>query len=258
MQYFGFDRPSFLSDYFGFGLSVFDPVSLFAGGKQGVLYDPSKLASLWQNAERTIPVTANGDPVGCVDDLSGNGNHAKQAVSAARPVYKTDGILHWLEFDGVDDDLLTNYNKLSTETTKASVYLVIDLLMGSNEGYILNSDGSNGNTSTHGFSVLRKSASEVRFSIGGNPNSINPDNSKHIYSAVFDKTNNTGFIRIQDTETSIVVGDYSSQQNLLIGSRVGGANGKFNLYSLVVLDRLYDDRNGDLRKYIAKKTGVVL
>ena len=89
----------------GFGSSVFDPVTLFAGGKQGVWYDPSKLSSLWQNAARTIPVMADGDPVGCIDDLSGNNNHAVQTTSAARPIYRTDGILHWIEDDGVDDSL---------------------------------------------------------------------------------------------------------------------------------------------------------
>ncbi|PJK29972.1 hypothetical protein [Minwuia thermotolerans] len=33
------------------------------------------------------------------------GNHATQSTSAARPVYKTSGGLHWLQFDGVDDFL---------------------------------------------------------------------------------------------------------------------------------------------------------
>lgn len=92
--------------YFGNSLvwDSFDPVTLFAGGKQGVLYDPSKLSSLWQNAARTIPVTADGDPVGCMDDLSGNGNHASQSVSAARPAYQTAN----MHLDGVDDFLLSS------------------------------------------------------------------------------------------------------------------------------------------------------
>lgn len=33
------------------------------------------------------------------------GNHVSQSVAASRPVYRTDGALHWLEFDGVDDEL---------------------------------------------------------------------------------------------------------------------------------------------------------
>lgn len=91
MQYFGFDRPSFQSDYFGFDLSGFDPdadiLAAFSGGKQGVFYKILPI-HLWQNAARTIPVTQDSDPVGCVDDLSGNGNHATQTVSAARPIYQ--------------------------------------------------------------------------------------------------------------------------------------------------------------------------
>lgn len=105
MQYFGFDRPSFGIKTFGFGSSEFSPLDLFAGGKQGVWFDPSDKLTLFQDAAGTIPVTKDGDPVALMRDKSGNGNHAKQTVSASRPIYKTDGILHWLNFDGVDDDL---------------------------------------------------------------------------------------------------------------------------------------------------------
>ena len=38
------------------------------------------------------------------------GKHARQTLAAARPTYRTDGILHWLEFDGVDDALATGGN----------------------------------------------------------------------------------------------------------------------------------------------------
>lgn len=102
MQYFGFDRPSFGIKTYGFGAN-FDPMTLFAGGKQGVWYDPSDKSTLYQDAAGTVPVTKDGDPVALMRDKSGNGNHAVQTTSAARPVYKTDGILHWLRFDGIDD-----------------------------------------------------------------------------------------------------------------------------------------------------------
>jgi hypothetical protein len=103
MQYFGFDRPSFGIKTFGFGSSEFSPLELFAGGKQGVWYDPSDKSTLFQDVAGTVPVTKDGDPVALMRDKSGNNNHATQTVSTARPVYKTDGILHWLTFDGVDD-----------------------------------------------------------------------------------------------------------------------------------------------------------
>ena len=103
MQYFGFDRPSFAFKTYGFGSSEFSPLDLFAGGKQGVWYDPSDKSTLFQDVAGAVPVTKDGDPVALMRDKSGNGNHATVTVSTARPIYKTDGILHWLAFDGVDD-----------------------------------------------------------------------------------------------------------------------------------------------------------
>jgi hypothetical protein len=84
------------------------PYTLYSNGEQGAWYDPSDLSTLFQDAAGTIPVTADGDPVGLILDKSGNGNHASQAISSARPIYRTDGTLHWLEFDGVDDRLTSN------------------------------------------------------------------------------------------------------------------------------------------------------
>lgn len=89
----------------GGGAPAFTPAALFADGQQGVWYEP-KPEYLFQDAAGTVPVTADGDPVGYMQDLSGNGNHATQSTSAARPVYHTDGVLHWLAPDGVDDFLL--------------------------------------------------------------------------------------------------------------------------------------------------------
>lgn len=89
---------------------VFNPISLFKGGAQGVWYDPSDLSTLFQDAEGTIPVTADGDPVGLMLDKSGNDNPATQSISTSRPTYRTDGVLHWMEFDGVDDHMrVSNY-----------------------------------------------------------------------------------------------------------------------------------------------------
>lgn len=107
MRYLGFDKPSFSFKTFGFGSSDDAIKALFAGGKQGVWYDPSDLSTMFKDAAGTQPVTANGDPVGLIKDKSGNGNHATQILSAARPIYRTNGILHWLQFDGVDDKLGT-------------------------------------------------------------------------------------------------------------------------------------------------------
>jgi hypothetical protein len=88
------------------GAPAFDPASLFTGGYVGGWYDPSDLSTLWQDSARTTPVTADGDPVWVIDDKSGTGNHLPAFGSSARPVYRTSGGLHWLEFDGVDDRMI--------------------------------------------------------------------------------------------------------------------------------------------------------
>lgn len=82
-------------------------LGLFDNGEQGARYAPYDLSSMFQDAAGTIPVTADGDPVGLMLDKSGNGNHASQSTAPARPLYKTDGTLHWIEFDGVDDFMVT-------------------------------------------------------------------------------------------------------------------------------------------------------
>jgi hypothetical protein len=64
---------------------AFTPAALFASGEQGVWYDPSDFSTLFQDSAGTIPVTAVEQPVGRMLDLSGRGNHATQATSAARP-----------------------------------------------------------------------------------------------------------------------------------------------------------------------------
>jgi hypothetical protein len=81
---------------------AFSPLDLFGSGEEGAWYDPSDLSTVWQDAAGTTPATA-GDPVGRIDDKSGNGNHATQSTSTARPTLQTSGGLYYLDFDGVDD-----------------------------------------------------------------------------------------------------------------------------------------------------------
>lgn len=72
-------------------------------------YDPSDLGTLWQDSARTIPVTTDGDEVWTVDDKSGNARHLVNAVVGRRPLYRTDGVRRWLEFDGSNDSLKASF-----------------------------------------------------------------------------------------------------------------------------------------------------
>jgi len=80
-----------------FGFQNTDAVALTVDGsithlfpttaERGVAWDLDQIGTLWQNSAGTTPVTAYGDPVGKVDDVSGNGNHLMQATNARRPTY---------------------------------------------------------------------------------------------------------------------------------------------------------------------------
>ena len=95
-----------------------------------------------------MPVTADGDPVGLMIDQSGNGNHATQSVSGRRPVYRTDGVLHFLEFDGIDDNLDFSISDRKSDmyvgiVHKATGSLQYGLLGGSSNSRIILSLGTN-------------------------------------------------------------------------------------------------------------------
>lgn len=86
--------------------SAFTPASLFAGGVQGAWYDPSDIATLFQDSAGTMPAVVD-QPVGRMNDKSGNGLHMFQPTAAMRPILRQAGGLSWLEFDGANDGMET-------------------------------------------------------------------------------------------------------------------------------------------------------
>lgn len=82
------------------------PATLFDDNQYGVWFDPSDISTLFQDVAGTIPVTTDGQPVALMLDKSGNDFHAKQTNNSYRPLYKTNGNLHWLQFDGSNDHLI--------------------------------------------------------------------------------------------------------------------------------------------------------
>ena len=116
--HFGGRGPGHMSRSMG-GLN---PLSLFAGGLKGVWYDPSDLATVWQDSGRTTPGVV-GQPVGCIDDKSGNGYNAIQATAGSRPILRNSGTLYWLEFDGVDDFLASNATVDLTASNEVSAFI---------------------------------------------------------------------------------------------------------------------------------------
>lgn len=80
---------------------------LFEDGQAGVYFDPSDLATLYQDTAGATAVAAHGDPVGLVVPKAGASHVIRQATAGKRPLYKTSAGKHFLDFDGVDDFLAT-------------------------------------------------------------------------------------------------------------------------------------------------------
>lgn len=81
-----------------------NPASLPAGTvKQWYQAD----GALWKDTARTIPATADADPVAAWDDSSGNAFHVTQATPSACPTLKlaVRAGRNVVRFDGVDDNL---------------------------------------------------------------------------------------------------------------------------------------------------------
>ena len=91
----------------GFAPSLLSQAMRITRTYGGALYAPSVLSSLYQDAAGTLPVTAPGQPVGLMRDLSGNGHHVSQTTTTARPLYQIIGGFPCVVGDGVDDFLRT-------------------------------------------------------------------------------------------------------------------------------------------------------
>lgn len=85
----------------------FSPASLFSSSEKGAWYDPSDLSTMFQDSAGVTPVTAANQQVGLIRDKSGNNNHASQSTAGSRPTLRQFGSLWYLEFDGVNDFLVT-------------------------------------------------------------------------------------------------------------------------------------------------------
>lgn len=96
----------------GEGVAAWSPSAL----SPIAFWDFSDLSTMWQDTAGTTPVTTDGQTVARVDDKSGNGRHITQATALNCPTYRTSGGLHWLEFDGTNDGLMSGNVDLSAST----------------------------------------------------------------------------------------------------------------------------------------------
>lgn len=225
----------------------FSPADLFVGGEQGAWYDPSDLSTMFQDSAGTAPVTADGQPVGKILDKSGRGNHASQATAAARPLYKTDGTYHWLQFDGVDDGIGT-ISKVSASSQNtifvggrwkegANLVTLTDL----GKWAVLTSEGAAGTANSDPESTFRANA----VSVLGSPSTTRGQ----LYTAI-----------ASDTQTKVVTStkaNISSWAKLSITGYGGAYNSAFRCHSLIILGRLATPQEiTDTETWVNGKTGA--
>ena len=181
-------------------------------------------------------------------DKSGNGNHATQTVSTARPIYKTDGILHWLQFDGVDDYL--NLGSIR----KSAWYTVISCKV--TAGITL--FGGRANT------ISRYYLSNSNFGVGLIFETISPSLTSAVMSLEVNDASNVytirsgGAVYLQSTYTGTTqptaAGFLGARNN--VGTADNFSNARF--YGVFAREPLNLSEVLLLEKYLAAKAGVTL
>jgi hypothetical protein len=184
-----------------------------------VWYDPSDISTLWQDSARTTSVTTDADPVGALDDKSGNGRHATQATSGKRPTYKTSqfGSLSALDLDGTDDFL----DATVTLSQPLTWFIVTDLDATATQQHLID-----GNTNRN--TVYVWTDGDFHFYAGSDVDSaLAVDTSPHVIVATF----NGASSKLWVDGGSGVTGDTSTQgisSLLRIGIESGGSSGPVN------------------------------
>lgn len=146
--------------------AAFDPLGAFGSGENGFIFDPSDLSNIFQGiTSGSTAVTADGDPVGYITDLTGNGHHAAApAADTRRATYKTAGGLSWLEFDGSNDRYaVTPGSLLNNKAGCTIVFAGRGAADGAQRTLLLLSTGTNSNFAR----VLFGKNSANQFRMGG-------------------------------------------------------------------------------------------
>jgi len=231
-------------------------------------------ATMFQDSAGTTPVTTDGDPVGKILDKSGRGNHASQATAAKRPLYKTSGGLHWLQFDGVDDRVSSASLDLSGTSTAT---LLLGLLRPNDSGYKMYAEFGPPDTTGGFYFASRSSVSGYEVGLKGSSGqtvAVTDTSAPPITDIAtieldyLQPTNATEIvIRVNGVvESTSQVGQPSAGDGpfgnlaLNVGCRSDGSlpvTG--NIYSMIFLGRTATTQEiTDTETWVADKTGVVL
>jgi hypothetical protein len=231
-------------------------------------YDIYDLSKMWTTSDKTTNVAADGDPVGYIEDSSGNGHDIQQTVLARRFIFRTNGTLNWLEGTAAS---IRGFNTVNTvdmtggNTVTSCLGCSVNNVAG-NDFFIEHS--ANVTTNNGAFIVYYGSNVSYRMGIKGTGTfreiataNIAQPNTRVIVGR--GTLGGTYSIRQNQTETSASLdsgggnfGNYTTYFGFRLGS-LGPVDG--NIYSLFAYT---DIKSGAdltaIEEYIAEKSGVTL
>lgn len=236
-------------------------------------FDPSRSETMFQDEAGANPVSANAQPLGRWGDLSGNGHDLVQATATARPAYRTDGVLHWVEMDGVDDALAT----LPVFNVQNPVTLILGYQMISTVGTSRVNLAEISQTSTNGMSIgIRPNIDRLqyysRMSLNGvaTTNVASPSiwgqHKKHVVTLQATqgqvKARLDG-VQVIDTAQALMGQSIAAQPlRVGVGMVTGSIGGAFRLYGLQLWSSAETqptfDQLTQLEGWMADKIGVPL
>jgi len=229
------------------------------------LYDLSKM---WTTSAKTTNVAADGDPVGYIEDSSGNGHHIQQTTAGKRPIFKTNGTLNWLEGTGVAGAKgLVSVNTINMTATNTAT-ICAGVTRDVNSAHWICEDSANA-TTTNGAAILYSGAfDQHRFGQKGT------GTFREIATAAIASPNTcilvgrgtiggTYSIRANQVETSANTssgaGNFGNHTLYVMSRADSGLNWDGNIYTLF---RYSDIKTGAdliaIETYLAEKSGVTL
>lgn len=223
-------------------------------------FDPSDLGTLWQDTAGTVPVTADGQSVARMDDKSGNGLHAVQATASKRPAYRTDGALHWLQFDDVDDILSA---PISITTATLYTAMACNVASGTPQRVMTGEapvgyPGEYDWNGTHTFGLIRSGGAWSVIRAGGYLSALNRTQALDVATLMeleFTGTQARLTINAGTTGVASSSGTFAVEK-INIFSTIGleGCGGAF--YGLFVAAT--NPASSDLRTFLGEKAGLTL
>lgn len=247
---------------------IWTPRKLYLDGTLGAYFDIAP-QFVYQDSAGTTAASV-GDPVGYLTDRSGNGNHATQSVAASRPILRQDAAgRYYLEFDGVDDFLVTSAIDF-TGTDKMFVCAGVRKESDTATGMVLELSATLANDGTINLTAPPSASAQFGLRSRGTLTAVAETASSYpaplaaVLAGRGDISGDSATLRVDGVQAASAVTDQGTgnygNYPFYIGMR-GGSSLPFNgrLYSLVVAGKQATDAEIQrAESYAARKTGVSL